>query len=393
MKLTRWICGVWMVLFFLFLPFPMDYIPETGTFLTQLFLPLTKAIASVSEEILTNTSSFSDSIHLYVQSGVLILLAIPVGTILSKRKYDQEILSVINAIIALVLGFFLIKYGIEKLTRLQFPTPPPNILYTPAGQLDKDILFWSLMGTSKAYAWFMGSVEIIAGILVLIRKTRAIGALIGVGIFANILAINIGFDITVKVLAFSLLFASIYLVLPYLKNLILVLTNRETHKINEPKAEKIPGIWKRALKGIAIALVAFECILPILNRLENPPYNHELIGTFEATSKQAIMQDPEKPSIRRLHFHPHGYLIIESESGQFDSEKISISKMHSWYTFQLKGKSVSLLQEGEFWYLEWRDDPKSRLILKKSNNNSLPLLQDKFHWTVEGMIESETSEQ
>lgn len=393
MSRFQWICGVWIVLFFLFLPFPLDYMPEPGIFLTQLLLPVTKAVSSVPDEILANTSGFSDSIHLYVQSAVLLVLAIPLGTILSKRKYDREILAIINAIIAAILGFFLLKYGIEKLTRLQFPQPPPNILFTPAGQLDKDILFWSLMGTSKAYAWFMGITEIAAGILVLIRKTRAVGALISVGIFANILALNIGFDITVKLLAFVLLAGAVYLLSPYVSNLIAALTNKEFREIQVAEATKIPGIWKRSLKGIAIALIAFECILPVLNRLENPEYTSELTGTYEATVIQDTLPGSGFPAVKRLHFHPHGFLISEYSNGHLSSQAITISNNNGRFSFRLGTNTAIFSNQGDRWYLEWMHDPKSRMIFEKKNNAALPLLQDEFHWTVEGMIETEPSEE
>jgi hypothetical protein len=92
--------------------------------------------------------------------------------------------------------------------------PEPNLLFTPLGQLDKDILYWSTMGSSYGYNLFLGCTELLTGVLLFFRKTRAIGALAAVFICANIVAVNFSFDISVKLLSSFLLLLSLFIAIP-----------------------------------------------------------------------------------------------------------------------------------------------------------------------------------
>src|SRR5205085_9499653 len=104
----------------------------------------------------------------------------------------------------------LLKYGVDKIFKNQFYLPEPNTLFTPAGMLDKDILYWSTMGTSYGYNIFLGSLEIAAALFILIKRTRLIGLLLSLGILINVTEVNFGFDISVKLFSLFLLFFNLY---------------------------------------------------------------------------------------------------------------------------------------------------------------------------------------
>ena len=119
----------------------------------------------------------------------------------------------------MVVSFFLFVYGFNKVFKIQFYIPEPNTLYTPLGQLSKDILFWSSMGSSHSYNLFMGLVEILPALFLLFRRTRMLGAVISFTVLLNVLMINFGFDISVKILSSFLLFLSLVILAPYAKKL------------------------------------------------------------------------------------------------------------------------------------------------------------------------------
>ena len=110
-----------------------------------------------------------------------------------------------HVLVSNMLAFFLLRYGFDKLFKHQFYLPEPNTLYTPVGLLSKDILFWTSMGTSHSYNVFMGLIEIIPAFLLFFKRTRMLGGLISFAVLLNVLMINIGFDITVKILSSFLL--------------------------------------------------------------------------------------------------------------------------------------------------------------------------------------------
>lgn len=383
MSSTRWIISVWIVLFFLFLPFSMEFIPNVGRRLTVIFLPFTKLISGIPDGIISETFSFSDSVHLYIQTLILLIISIPIGVYFSRKSIQKDLGSIISQIIGFIIGFFLLKYGIEKLTHLQFPEPPPNILYTPAGQLDKDIFFWTLMGTSNVYAWFMGVTEITCAIMIFYPKTRIIGAFISVGIFVNIFLLNLSFDITVKLLSFMLLTSSLHLTAPYLKSVTQVLSHKAVHKIEKHRTEILPDIWKRAIKGIAFSLILLECLIPLFDRVSN---DNRIIGSYEVIQFQGNLGEIDANNVKRVHFHPGGYLITETNENKFSTLKIHYPKGSSKVKLLESGKTISIEHTGNQCFFNWTENNNGKMKCKRLDNNSLPLLQDQFHWTVESML-------
>ncbi len=377
------IAGTWLCLFFLFLPFPMDIIPEAGTNITGLFLPLTESLSATNPDTLANTHSFSDSIHLYLQTALLGILALVIVWILTRTNKAHKMLPWLRLAVTFILAFFLLKYGIEKWTRLQFPVPPPNILHAETGSLDKDILFWNLMGTSKAYAGFMGFIEILAGIFLFIKRTRFIGGYLALGVFVNVFALNIGFDITVKLLSLGLLFGSIFVISPSIRPIVQLLTSKEVTPI-ESEIIEIKPVIRRALKGCVVTLILLECGWPILNRsnlINNPEtINHQ---TFAVIQTEKCPDGIPQRDYKHIHFHPHGYLITETYSGQFQSYPVRIP--HGANQFKLaNNKNLKVLKKGDDWLFV--DGSQLLWRCKRVANEKLPLLQDDFHWTVESMI-------
>jgi hypothetical protein len=66
-------------------------------------------------------------------------------------------------------------------------------------------------GYSTPYQTFSGLMETIVGILLLNRKTVTLGALLGIGVFANVFVLNLSYDIPVKLYSMQLLIYSLFL--------------------------------------------------------------------------------------------------------------------------------------------------------------------------------------
>ncbi len=326
-----------------------------------------------------SSSISSDSELLYWASLFALLIALIVSFLISKLKNKFKTDTILRAFIAYSLSFFLLKYGIDKLLLQQFYTPKPNILFTPVGQLSKDILFWTSMGTSKTYNWFMAVLEIIPGLLLLHSKTRKLGALIASGVLLNVFMINVGFDISVKLLSFYLLTSSIYLIQPFTMKLIRLVVYKEGVQLNSETPLLQPAsMTKRILKSAVICLFVLEISLPYINQ---PAQQNELIGTFELESPSLLFGQRAK----RFHIHSEDFFIIENTDGHFTDMKSSITGNYihllnkkSGFQINQKGLLIEFIMIG-------KNNTKS-ITTKRIDVNKTPLMQDDFHWTVEGMI-------
>jgi hypothetical protein len=72
-------------------------------------------------------------------------------------------------------------------------------------------LAWTYMGYSTSYNYFTGFAELLAGVLLLFRRTTTIGALVCLGVMANVFMINMGYDVPVKLLSFNTILMSLFL--------------------------------------------------------------------------------------------------------------------------------------------------------------------------------------
>jgi hypothetical protein len=89
-------------------------------------------------------------------------------------------------------------YGISKLFCFQMPFPSLSQLATPLGDYLPMRLSWMYMGYSSTYQFFAGAFEVIAGILLLFRRTATFGTVVALGVFTNVMIMNMGYDIPVK---------------------------------------------------------------------------------------------------------------------------------------------------------------------------------------------------
>ena len=86
------------------------------------------------------------------------------------------------------------------------------------------------MGASREYQVFAGLIEIFGGLLLLARRTAMLGALVSVAAMANVLALDIAYDASVKFLAGQIFLMTLFALAPFGTRLTKVfILNRETH--------------------------------------------------------------------------------------------------------------------------------------------------------------------
>lgn len=104
------------------------------------------------------------------------------------------------------------SYGILKVFAMQMYFPNISQLATPLGDYLPMRLSWMFIGYSEPYQIFSGVAEVMVALLLIWRRTALLGALLAIGVFANVVILNLSYDIPVKIYSINLLIASIFLV-------------------------------------------------------------------------------------------------------------------------------------------------------------------------------------
>ena len=346
----------------------------------------------------------SDSFALYLLIGILLGFSLLLSYLLRQFRFWKQHESRIQSTIVLVLVYYLASrlmvYGYDKIVKTQFYLPEPNILYTPFGGLSKDILFWSVMGTSKVYCVITGVFEIIPAILLLYRKTRTAGLLFTLFVLVNALAINFGFDISVKLYSLFLVFVTLLLLSPNLAP-ILKFFKGETAQLKEqePSYELLMKPFVRSsLKAFAICLILIEALYFSFSTgnfnddtAERPPLHgaYEVLEINEVSSLYLLQKITK---VERVFFHRRGFVIFQFADFEFTDFKLELDEMNEQLIVtNYDGKVNTLsyrLYQGDETILElytYTDTGRKDLWIKAKQLNwqELPAVQDEFHWTID----------
>ncbi|MFT4522763.1 MAG: hypothetical protein ACI8ZN_001713 [Bacteroidia bacterium] len=377
------IFGLFILLFALSFPFPVHVIPPFFKALDAIFVPLATFISThiLKTDLAFQPGFISDGFLLYVHVVVLLILAITVGYFLRNMQFKWlKVFALIAATAAsYYLAYHLLGYGFNKLFKWQFPMPEPNLVYTELGQLSPDVLFWSAIGSSYGYTVVAGCFEIIAGTLLLFRKTRWIGALLAVAIMSSIVLINVGFGISVKVFSMFLLLCACFVLLPYAIWMYRLVLNNQRFVLDL-------FFQRTILRSIAKALLLIVMLLDVTwIYVDSGNYNDdafprsELHGAYEVAFDSSDWDfEPERMFITRS-----GFLILEDDKKH--RQNISFIVDRSNRLIQLTIDDVAILYEYNVTdsSLVLRSNDQVKLMLKRLPYKSLPIFNFDWRWQVE----------
>lgn len=109
------------------------------------------------------------------------------------------------------LVFYMLLYGFMKVFWLQMPQLRIDKLLTTYGQSSPMGLLWTFMGASKTYSVYAGLSEVIAGTLLIFRRTRTLAGLVTFGVMFNVFMLNMAYDVPVKLFSAQLMFMGLYI--------------------------------------------------------------------------------------------------------------------------------------------------------------------------------------
>jgi hypothetical protein len=206
----------------------------------------------------------ADSYWAYVATFTFFVLAMLIALlwlVSGKRKnVPPAFFEFVFVVARYFVAFELLFYGIEKLDGIQF-TIQAERLIPSVGSADPFNLYWISTGAAKSYTFFGGLLETIAAILLLFRRTTALGCLIAIPVLLNVLLINIAYDVFIKLKVFHLLLFCIFILSPDVNRLykFFILKQNSSLSPQPPPLIKSKRIYwvQFALKFVLIGYMIF----------------------------------------------------------------------------------------------------------------------------------------
>ncbi len=196
----------------------------------------------------------------WVQYGTFLSLA-TIGTIIwsvldKNRKHYYRPWRWFVLMTVYYLVFYMLLYGFIKVFWLQMPQLRIDRLLKTYGQSSPMGLLWTFMGASKTYSVYAGLSEVIAGTLLIFRRTRTLGGLVTFGVMFNVFMLNVAYDVPVKLFSAQLMLMGLYIAMIDRKAIIGLLLFQKSEKITPwPLFFKTP--YKNYILTVVQVLLVF----------------------------------------------------------------------------------------------------------------------------------------
>jgi hypothetical protein len=266
-----------------------------------------------------------------------------------------------------------------KVIPSQMPPPRPQTLLQPVGDLSPMGLLWLSMGAAPAYQAFAGAAETLAGLLILWRRTATLGALLAAGVMANVVMLNLCYDVPVKLFSSHLLLIALLLVAPELPRLWRAVTGKAVAAAPSAAPERP---W---LRRAETALVA-GCALLVAGRL-----GPEIVRAWRDTAaRQAAplsgVWDVEgSPRFKRANLSPGAKAArLIAADGTAEPFTLEMEASGRWFTLTSKvlptPPRTFLPTAAGVFESDW---PEGTVRLKKIDTSQMRLLTRGFHFISE----------
>ncbi|MFY0593637.1 hypothetical protein [Roseivirga sp.] len=142
--------------------------------------------------------------------GISVIGTIIWSAIDRSRKNYHRVWRWFVLLVVFYLVYYMFFYGFIKVYWLQMSPPRIDRLLKTYGQSSPMGLLWTFMGASKTYSVYAGMSEVIAGTLLLFRRTRTLGGMVTFGVMFNVFMLNLSYDVPVKLFSAQLMIMGLY---------------------------------------------------------------------------------------------------------------------------------------------------------------------------------------
>jgi hypothetical protein len=316
----------------------------------------------------------------------LSLVATVVWSVLDRRRREYTTaLAWTRLALRYLLAWVIMGYGLAKVFPLQFQAPTYERLVQRFGDFSPMGLLWSFMGASMGYTIFAGAMEVLGALMLLFRRTALAGALITAVVMTNVFALNMFYDVPVKLYSFHWLVMALVIAAPDLGRLFRFAV---LQKPTDPPSLAGPVFAKRrwrvaswVVKGIVLALLsvrAGSAYTQYAARVALHPARHPLTGAYSVEGFRDWQQVVVENGARSFAF-----MRVTRDNGTISTYRLVLNHSESRLqlgdpnnpvgslTFRIAGEQVTL--EGDI-----HGEP-ARMHLVRSPENFL-LLRRGFHW-------------
>lgn len=246
-----------------------------------------------------------------------------------KFDYNEKLNILLKTLLRYHVGLTLIIYGLSKVFMLQFGEMDLDRLENTTGNHTGMRYLWDFMSYSEFYTRTSGWIELIGGALLLFRRTTFIGAFISFVAMANVVLVDIGYDVRVKMFAIHLFLMTILLLGEDIVRMIdFFIRNKPTlPKINESlltgKTSKKIGYF---LKGAILSYFIISCFTIYPDRISRQKNNrfpfmtqYHTVDLFVKNGDTLSSEDATKwknISINGMSYWPETFNLITSDEKQ-----------------------------------------------------------------------------
>ena len=258
--------------FFYIFPFPFDAFPQLDFFFNiydrvhdGFVLWSGKNILHIQNLKKLAFSDSGDSSFDFVKFFIFLILsiitAIAMLLIDKKRNNYEKLQSYLFVYIRYCIGFYMLVYGFDKVLKSHFPFPSLEKLQQTFGESSPQGLLWAFAGYSTSYSVYLGIIEVLAGFLLLFRRTTALGALLTLMIMINVTIINFSYDVPVKLFALHMVAYSLLLLSPFIDSIFQFFILKRETKLTEQKEIIFPKFIQSYRKIIkATVIISFTLL-------------------------------------------------------------------------------------------------------------------------------------
>lgn len=378
------------------LPFPFGFISGTAQIIESYYVTLIKTadwfgvhVLGLEEKVGPivggDTRASYLLVCLFVFSGFVAALS---WVALKHEEKDPPVHRFIYHYVRFALANYLLYYGWNKiLLPGQFGELTPGRLMQSYGDSSPMDLLWTFMAASSSYTIFTGVLEVAAGTLLFIRRFVSLGALLSLGIMANVFMLNVSYGVQVKLFSFHLLLFSFFLIAPDFKRLcrFFILNLPTEPKVFPPAVKKHRGLFLISELTLIFAL----SISAIYSGLKAARYYNESIAAVKFFGVWKVVEFSEGSKSDRwarvafdvddkfyVRTSDGGWLEFQAEydydKNKFSLKGISGTPSVAHFDFS-ESKGEELLMSGQI-------DSKDVSIQLKKEVHKSRLQEEGFRW-------------